>query len=59
MDRNRNIPFDPEKRAKEKQASREADAYAIASGRKSAEQVREENGAFSFPRERMRILAYR
>ena len=54
----RHVPFDPEKRAKEKQASREADADAIASGRKSAEQVREENGAFSFPRDRMRILGH-
>jgi hypothetical protein len=55
----RHVPFDPEKRAQEKQASREADARAIASGRKSAEQIREENGAFSFPRDRMRIVAYR
>jgi hypothetical protein len=39
--------LDVEKRRQEKQASREADARALASGEKSREQLRRENGAFS------------
>lgn len=35
--------FDAEQRAREKQASRDADAWAIASGEKSPEQVTAEN----------------
>lgn len=35
--------FDPEERAREKQASRDADAAAITSGEKTAEQVRRAN----------------
>lgn len=42
-------------RAAEKAASREADARALASGEKTREQLRAENGAFAFPRERVRI----
>jgi hypothetical protein len=42
-------------RAREKAASREADARALASGAKSREQLRAENSAFGFPRERVRI----
>ncbi len=39
--------LDVEKRRQEKQASREADARALASGEKSREQLRRENGVFS------------
>jgi hypothetical protein len=42
-------------RAREKAASREADAHALASGKKSREQLRAENSAFGFPRERVRV----
>jgi hypothetical protein len=42
-------------RAAEKAASREADARALASGEKTREQLRAENGAFAFPRERVRV----
>lgn len=44
--------FDPEARAAEKQASREADEAAIASGAKSREDLRRENGAFALLRVR-------
>jgi hypothetical protein len=47
--------LDPHERAREKQASRDADAYALRSGEKSREQLKHENGAFAFPRERLRI----
>lgn len=40
-------------RAQEKAASREADARALASGEKSQEQLRAENSAFAFPRNRV------
>jgi hypothetical protein len=58
---NRNPPrnFDQEQRDREKQASREEDALAIESGLMSREELAAENGAFSFPRQRMRIVAYR
>jgi hypothetical protein len=42
-------------RAREKSASREADARALASGEKSRGQLRVENSAFGFPRERVRV----
>jgi len=42
--------FDPEQRALEKQASRDDDARALASGEKSREQLRLENSAFRPPR---------
>jgi hypothetical protein len=41
--------YDPIARAAEKQASRDADAAALASGEKTVEQLRKENGAFAFP----------
>ena len=47
--------FDPIERAREKQASREADAAAIKSGEKTAEQVKRENGSFAFPRSQVRL----
>lgn len=37
--------FDPEARAAEKQASRDVDEAALASGEKSREDLRRENGA--------------
>jgi len=40
--------FDPKERAREKQRSREEDARALASGEKSREQLRRENGHFAF-----------
>jgi hypothetical protein len=42
--------YDPDERAREKAASREADDRALASGEKSAEQIRRESLAFSFDR---------
>ncbi|MBL8605586.1 MAG: hypothetical protein JNK72_26885 [Myxococcales bacterium] len=44
--------FDPEARAAEKQASREADEAAVASGAKSREALRRENAAFALLRVR-------
>ena len=49
--------FDPDERAREKAASREADTRAIASGAKSAEQVRRENASFAFQNVRLRYPA--
>jgi hypothetical protein len=40
--------YDPAQRAREKAASRAADDRALASGEKSAEQLRRESLAFSF-----------
>lgn len=39
--------FDPSERAREKQASRDADARALASGQKSSEDLRGENAFLS------------
>jgi hypothetical protein len=39
--------FDPAQRAAEKQASRDADARALAEGRVTEEQLRRENSMFS------------
>ena len=39
----------------EKQASREADAQALASGEKTQDQLCAENGAFAFPPGRVRL----
>jgi hypothetical protein len=50
--------FDPHERAREKAASREADVRAIASGEKSAEQVRRENASFAFNNVRLRYPAH-
>lgn len=47
--------YSPAERAREKAVSREADARALASGEKSREQLRVENGAFAFPPERIRL----
>jgi hypothetical protein len=52
------VAFDPEERAREKQASREEDARALASGEVSRQDLARANGAFAFPRGRVRILAY-
>jgi hypothetical protein len=40
-------PFDPAQRAAEKQASRDADARALAEGRVTEEQLRRDNNMFS------------
>ncbi len=40
---------------REKVAAREADARALASGEKSRAELQVENGAFGFPRGRVRI----
>lgn len=42
-------------RAREKAASRDADQRALESGEKTREQLRVENGAFAFPRDRVVI----
>lgn len=47
--------YDPRQRVLEKQRSREADAQALASGEKTRAQLRDENRAFVFPRERLRV----
>jgi hypothetical protein len=39
--------LDPQERAREKQRSRDEDARALASGEKSLEQLRRENGHFA------------
>ena len=45
-----------EQRAREKQESREKDELALQSGKISREELARENGAFAFPRDRVRIL---
>jgi hypothetical protein len=47
--------FDPKERAREKQRSRDEDARALASGEKSREQLRRENGHFVFPNVRISL----
>jgi hypothetical protein len=42
--------FDPQRRAVEKQASRDADEAAVSSGAKSREALRRENGGFALLR---------
>lgn len=49
------LQFDPAQRAHEKAAAREEDARALASGEKSQDQLRAENGAFAFPRDLVRV----
>jgi hypothetical protein len=44
---------DPQERAREKQRSREDDASALASGEKSRDELRRENGHFVFARVRV------
>jgi hypothetical protein len=39
--------YDPKQRAHEKQASRDEDARALATGEKTRDQLRRENGIFS------------
>jgi hypothetical protein len=51
----RNDNLNAAERAREKEASREMDARALASGEKSREQLRSENSAFGYPRDRVRI----
>jgi hypothetical protein len=51
----KNDKYDAGQRASEKALSREADAQALASGAKSPGQLRSENGAFAFPRERVQV----
>jgi hypothetical protein len=51
------MPKEPtlsEERAEAKQASREQDVRDLASGAKTREQLRQERGAFAFPRLRIR-----
>lgn len=47
--------LDPRERALEKASARAADARALASGEKSRQQLRIENGAFAIPRDRVRV----
>ena len=47
--------FSPSARALEKQTSRDADATAVVSGKKTVAQLRAENSAFAFPRDRVRL----
>ena len=47
--------FNPQNRAYEKEASREADSNDLASGSKSSEQLRVENGCFAFGPSRIRL----
>jgi hypothetical protein len=47
--------YNTEERGREKAMSRDADAQALASGEKTQAQVRAENGAFAFPRERVHV----
>ena len=47
--------FEQAERAREKQLSREEDARALASGAKSREQLRRENGVFVFPKVRISL----
>lgn len=47
--------FDPKERAREKEVSRQKDAEALASGEKTVEQLRKENSAFAFPRDRIKL----
>ncbi|HEU4729665.1 MAG TPA: hypothetical protein VFT22_17340 [Kofleriaceae bacterium] len=48
-------PYNASQRAMEKALSRDIDAQALESGTKSAAQLRSENGAFAFPRERVQV----
>jgi hypothetical protein len=47
--------LDPQERAREKQRSRDADARALASGEKSRDELRRENGHFAFPNARVSL----
>ena len=43
-------PLDPSERARDKQRARDEDARALASGEKSQDDLRRENGHFAFPK---------
>lgn len=47
--------YQASERAHEKVMSREADARVLVSGEKTQAELRAENGAFAFPRERVRV----
>jgi hypothetical protein len=47
--------FDPQERARAKQISRDVDARALASGEKSRDELRRENGHFAFRMVRVTI----
>jgi hypothetical protein len=47
--------FDPQERAREKQRSREADERSLASGEKSRDELRRENGHFAFRNARVSL----
>ncbi len=47
--------LDPKERAREKERSRDDDARALASGEKSVEQLRHENGHFAFSKVRVSL----
>jgi hypothetical protein len=47
--------LDPVERAREKQRSRDEDARALASGEKSPDELRRENGHFAFPHVRVSL----
>jgi hypothetical protein len=47
--------LDSARRALEKARQREADARALALGEKSRQELQAENGAFAFPRSRIRL----
>lgn len=51
--------IDPDERAREKQKSRDEDEQALASGEKTQEQLRRENGHFSFLRVRINYAGAR
>jgi len=53
------VAYNAEQRAREKQASRDQDARDLASGHKTREQLKIENSAFRFDKERLRIVAYK
>jgi hypothetical protein len=47
--------LDVDERAREKARARAADQRDLAEGKKSRAQLRDENGAFAFPRSRVRL----
>ena len=47
--------FDPRQRAAAKQAARDADARALASGQRSAAELHRENGLLALPREGLAV----
>ncbi len=51
----RTLSLDVAERAREKQRSRDEDARALASGEKTREQLRRENGVFAFPHVRISV----